>query len=89
MLRLTLLILLLTLTRTKSAFADENDKEYRQALDVSREAIYIQLDVKKYIDNVNTIVKNKLPKEMRETMDLVLPIMDVVVKKRIEVKYEF
>lgn len=87
MLRLTLLTLLLTLTNT--CRADNNTKEYKQAFDYSVEAAYIQMGLDQTIQYKVEVLQSKIPKEYKKTLDLVVPIIDTLIKKRIEVRYEF
>ena len=87
MLRLTFLTLLLTLTNI--CRADNNTKEYKQAFDYSVEAAYIQMGLDQTIQYKVEVLQSKIPKEYKKTLDLVVPIIDTLIKKRIEVTYEF
>lgn len=67
----------------------DNNAEYKQALNTTIEAAYVQSGVDVQIKYKVDLIKQKIPKEYQKSFDFIVPVIDTLVKKRIEFKYEF
>lgn len=53
------------------------------------EAWYVQSETRNIIQYKIELFQEKLPKELKKTLDVVLPMVDTIIKQRVEVTYEF
>lgn len=62
---------------------------YDEAAQKAAEAYYVQSGLSTIVDtNVKELQKN-LPEYCKKTLDVIVPIVDTIVKQRVELKYEF
>lgn len=73
--------------RVGLAWEDQN--EYEEAAKKSAEAIYIQSGVRENLQYQLEVLKQKVPRDYQILVENSLVVVDIVVKRRIEVKYEF
>ncbi len=81
MIKLVIPLLLLT-----SVCQAEN---YIPAAQKVLEAWYVQSETRNIIQYKIELFQEKLPKKYKKTLEIVLPIMDTIIKQRVEVTYEF
>jgi hypothetical protein len=63
--------------------------EYEEAAQKAGEAFYVQSGLNSIVDNNVREIQEKLPPYCKKTLDVIVPIVDIIVKQRIELKYEF
>lgn len=76
-----LLLLILMAAPTTEAATKEDD-----ALKTAAMAAYKQFGIE---DNINEYIKHKVPKKYKELAEKIGPIVDVVVRKKVEYVWKF
>jgi hypothetical protein len=64
-------------------------QNYFEAVNKITEALYVDSDFKKTLEFRLELYKEKVPKELKPTLDVIIPLTDVLIKRRIELKWEF
>lgn len=80
--KLVMLILSLLTVNAKA-------QDYAPALNRIAEALYVDSDVKKTLEYKLEIYKEKVPKELKPAMDIIIPLTDILIKRRVEFNWEF
>lgn len=81
--KLVMLILsLLTVLNTKA-------QDYSPALSRIAEALYVDSDVKKTLEYKLEIYKEKVPTELKPALDVIIPLTDILIKRRVEFNWGF
>lgn len=63
-------------------------QDYSPALNRIAEALYVDSDVKKTIEHKLEIYKEKVPAELKPALDVIIPLTDILIKRRIELTWE-
>ena len=64
-------------------------QDYSPALSRIAEALYVDSDVKKTIEYKLEIYKEKVPVELKPALDVIIPLTDILIKRRVEFTWEF
>ncbi len=64
-------------------------QDYSPALSRIAEALYVDSDVKKTIEYKLEIYKEKVPEELKPALDVIIPLTDILIKRRVEFTWEF
>lgn len=80
--KLVMLILSLLTVNAKA-------QDYSPALSRIAEALYVDSDVKKTIEYKLEIYKEKVPTELKPALDVIIPLTDILIKRRVEFTWEF
>lgn len=80
--KLVMLILSLLTVNAKA-------QDYSPALSRIAEALYVDSDVKKTIEYKLEIYKEKVPAELKPALDVIIPLTDILIKRRVEFTWEF
>lgn len=80
--KLVMLILSLLTVNAKA-------QDYSPALSRIAEALYVDSDVKKTIEYKLEIYKEKVPAELKPALDIIIPLTDILIKRRVEFNWEF
>ena len=80
--KLVMLILSLLTVNAKA-------QDYSPALSRIAEALYVDSDVKKTLEYKLEIYKEKVPAELKPTLDVIIPLTDILIKRRVEFNWEF
>jgi hypothetical protein len=64
-------------------------QDYAPALNRIAEALYVDSDVKKTLEYKLEIYKEKVPKELKPAIDVIIPLTDILIKRRVEFNWEF
>ena len=80
--KLVMLILSLLTVNVKA-------QDYGPALSRIAEALYVDSDVKKTIEYKLEIYKEKVPAELKPALDIIIPLTDILIKRRVEFTWEF
>lgn len=67
----------------------QGEEGYREAGQKAGEALYVQTGLNEIVDRNVKDIQEKLPPYCKKTLDVIMPIVDIVVKQRIEWKHEF
>jgi hypothetical protein len=62
---------------------------YQEAGQKALEAWYAQSETRNIIQYKLELYQEKLPKEYKKTLAIVIPLVDTLIKQRVEVTYEF
>ena len=79
--KLVMLILSLLTVNAKA-------QDYSPALSRIAEALYVDSDVKKTIEYKLEIYKEKVPAELKPALDVIIPLTDILIKRRVEFTWE-
>lgn len=63
-------------------------QNYTPAVNKIAEALYVNSELKTNIENRIEIYKEKVPKHLKPAFDLIIPLTDIVFKRRIELTWE-
>lgn len=63
--------------------------EYEDAAQKTAEALYIQTGLNKIVDDNVRKYQERLPPYCKKTLDFIVPVIDTLVKQRVELRYEF
>ena len=62
---------------------------YEDAVQKASEAFYVQSGLNKIVEqNVNDL-RDRLPPYCKKSLEVIVPIVDTIVKQRVELRYEF
>lgn len=62
---------------------------YEDATQKAGEAFYVQSGLNKMVKTKVEEIQNQLPVSIQKSLGVIIPIVDTVVKHRVEIKYEF
>lgn len=62
---------------------------YQEAGQKALEAWYSQSETRNIVQYKLELYQEKLPKEYKKTLAIILPLVDTLIKQRVEVTYEF
>lgn len=82
-------VLIILLLLIKSVIVNAEPNNYKAAFHTATEAAYIQTGSKEIVEKKIEDIKKNIPQEYKKLIDLIGPIMDTIVKQRIEVTYDF
>lgn len=67
----------------------EGSNNYSEATQKAGEALYIQTGIDDIVRENIRRVEEKLPPYCKKSLEIIVPIVDTVIKQRIEIRYEF
>lgn len=70
-------------------YCNANDSEYQEATQKASEAFYVQSGLNVIVDRNVKELEEKLPPYCKKSLAFIVPIVDTIVKQRVELKYEF
>lgn len=68
-------------------FAEAQD--YNEAAQKAVEAWYVDSSVRQVVQYKLELYQEKIPKKYKKTLEIILPLVDTIIKQRVELKYEF
>lgn len=66
-----------------------NAQDYGPAVNKITEALYVDSYVRRRLEFKLELYKEKVPKEIKPTLDIIIPLTDVLIQRRIELTWEF
>lgn len=64
-------------------------QNYNPALNKIAEALYVDSEVKKTLEHRLEIYKQNVPKQLKPALDVIIPLTDILIKRRVEFNWEF
>ena len=83
MIKLIAIILLFS----NCSLASENN--YQEGMQKATEAFYVQSGLSVMLDNKVRDIRQRMPGYCNKSLDIIVPLVDTVIKRRVELRYEF